>query len=83
MRESFNIIIGLLLLAGSSQLAFAQHADRLHSSQPSPFQQGTLTGKERLGSKWTDDQRIDNCNVPVDKRGTKPRLSACANHPSS
>ncbi len=42
-----------------------------------------LTGKERLGPKWTDEQRIDNCNVPVDKRGTKPRPSACANNPSS
>ncbi len=38
----------------------------------------TLTGKERLGRKWTDEQRIDNCNVPTDKRGTKPRPSACA-----
>jgi hypothetical protein len=36
-----------------------------------------LTGKERLGRKWTDEQRIDNCNVPVDKRGTKPRPDTC------
>jgi hypothetical protein len=38
---------------------------------------GTLTGKERLGKKWMDEQRIDNCNVPADKRGRKPRPSAC------
>ena len=38
-----------------------------------------LTSKERLGPKWSDEQRIDNCNVPVDKRGIKPRPSACAN----
>jgi hypothetical protein len=42
-----------------------------------------LTGKERLGPKWTDEQRIDNCNVPIDKRGIRPRPSACANIPSS
>jgi hypothetical protein len=36
-----------------------------------------LTGKERLGSKWMDEQRIDNCKVPIDKRGTKPRLDTC------
>ena len=42
-----------------------------------------LTGKERLGPKWTDEQRIDNCKVPVDKRGTKPRPSGCAKTPSS
>ena len=41
-----------------------------------------LTGKERLGPKWTDEQRIDNCNVPIDKRGARPRPSACANNPS-
>ena len=35
----------------------------------------TLTGKERLGKKWTDEQRVDNCKVPVDRRGTKPRPS--------
>jgi hypothetical protein len=42
-----------------------------------------LTGKERLGPKWTDEQRIDNCKVPIDKRGIRPRSSACANTPSS
>jgi hypothetical protein len=36
-----------------------------------------LTGKERLGRKWMDEQRIDNCKVPIDKRGTKPRLDTC------
>ena len=83
MRERFNIIIGVLLLSGSSGLTFAQDAGRLHSPQPSPFQQGTRTAKERLGPKWTDEQRIDNCNVPPDKRGTKPRPTTCVYTPSS
>jgi hypothetical protein len=42
-----------------------------------------LTGKERLGPKWTDEQRIDNCRVPIDKRGNRPRPSACPGAPSS
>ena len=42
------------------------------SNPPTP-----LTGKERLGRKWMDEQRIDNCNVPIDKRGARPRPSAC------
>ncbi|WP_225159538.1 hypothetical protein [Bradyrhizobium sp. BRP56] len=46
-------------------------------------QQRVLTGKERLGRKWTDEQRIDNCNVPPDKRGAKPRPSVCPLTPSS
>jgi hypothetical protein len=41
-----------------------------------------LTGKERLGEKWKDEQRIDNCNVPLDKRGAKPRPDSCAHAPS-
>jgi hypothetical protein len=47
----------------------------------SPHPPASLTGKERLGEKWKDEQRIDNCNVPLDKRGAKPRLATCA--PSS
>jgi hypothetical protein len=35
-----------------------------------------LMGKEGLGSKWMDEQRNDNCTVPIDKRGNKPRPSA-------
>jgi hypothetical protein len=38
---------------------------------------GVLTGKERLGRKWMDEQRIDNCKVPIDKRGAKPRSDSC------
>ena len=40
------------------------------------------TGKERMGRKWMDEQRIDNCNVPADKRGTKPRPTNCLHSPS-
>ena len=42
----------------------------------------SLTGKERLGRKWMDEQRIDNCNVPIDKRGTRPRPSTCLHVPT-
>ena len=27
----------------------------------------SLTGKERLGNKWNDEQRLDDCNVPPDQ----------------
>jgi hypothetical protein len=48
-------------------------AARQHPSSPAVK---VLTGKERLGPKWTDEQRIDDCNVPVEKRG-RPRPTAC------
>ena len=42
----------------------------------------SLTGKERLGKKWMDEQRIDNCKVPIDKRGSKLRPSTCPQIPT-
>ena len=47
-----------------------------------PANRSSLTGKERMGRKWMDEQRIDNCNVPIDKRGNRPRSSACSHIPS-
>ena len=37
----------------------------------------TKTGKERLSDKASDEQRIDDCKVPAEKR-TKPRPTICA-----
>lgn len=63
--------------------ADAQNSSRLGqptlNTAPAP---AALTGKERLGRKWTDEQRIDNCNVPIDKRGTKRRPSVCPHVPT-
>jgi Protein of unknown function (DUF2380) len=39
--------------------------------------QPTRTGKERLGPKASDEQRVDNCKVPLDRRGPKPRPDDC------
>jgi hypothetical protein len=49
-------------------------------SAPNAIQ--SLTGKERLGRKWMDEQRIDNCKVPIDKRGARPRSSECPHIPT-
>ena len=37
----------------------------------------TRTGKERLGGKASDEQRVDNCKVPPDRRGATPRPDTC------
>ncbi len=37
----------------------------------------TLTGKEKLAGKATDEQRVNNCKVPLAKRGEKARPDAC------
>jgi hypothetical protein len=43
------------------------------AGQPPTSSTGTTTGKERLSDKASDDQRVDNCRVPADRRGSKPR----------
>jgi hypothetical protein len=71
-----SIILCLTLPAGAQ--------NRPPAASPASTQQSpaTLTGKERLGRKWMDEQRIDNCNVPADKRGNRPRPNACAHTPT-
>jgi hypothetical protein len=83
-KPSVGSIFALCLaLAGLTSSAIAQNVRPLERPTPNSIvQQGTLTGKERLGRKWMDEQRIDNCNVPVDKRGTKPRPASCSHVPT-
>ena len=41
------------------------------------------TAKERLGVKASDEQRVDNCKVPLDRRGPKPRGDECGDSAST
>ena len=82
MRSLCSGTAGALLTICLALPASAQ--DTTRPDQPAPGttpSPATLTGKERLGRKWMDEQRIDNCNVPIDKRGSKPRPSVCPNVP--
>ena len=36
------------------------------------------TGKERLGDKASDNQRVNDCRVPPEKRGPVKRPTECA-----
>jgi hypothetical protein len=71
-------MISLLVIAAWPPALAQQRpaATILPAGPPAP-----LTLKERLGAKWTDEQRLDNCKVPLDKRGSKPRPDACPNLP--
>jgi hypothetical protein len=44
---------------------------------PCPAAAQVKTSKERLSDKASDEQRIDNCRVPVERRGPVAR-PACA-----
>jgi hypothetical protein len=82
-RTSCFLLVFLLgacfTVPASSQNVPPVAAPKAATSEDSPR---VLTGKERLGRKWMDEQRIDNCNVPIDKRGTKPRPSGCPSGPT-
>ena len=80
MRFLCGGLSGALLVIGLTSSTLAQDA---RPDQVAPANMpASLTGKERLGRKWMDEQRIDNCNVPIDKRGARPRPSSCAHVPT-
>ena len=80
MRTLYKGLLGAFILVGLTSATPAQNArlDQIAPIGTSP----SLTGKERLGRKWMDEQRIDNCNVPIEKRGNRPRSSSCAHIPT-
>lgn len=82
MRSLYSATAGAFLAVWLSLPGDAQDSTRI--GQPAPNSANppaSLTGKERLGRKWMDEQRIDNCNVPIDKRGSKPRSNVCPHVP--
>jgi hypothetical protein len=74
-RHVLGVTASLVIAAPSS--AIAQEQSRAVKGPEASLISTVLTGKERLGRKWMDEQRIDNCKVPIEKRGTKPRLDTC------
>jgi hypothetical protein len=87
-KQAFALTIWLVLPAPSLALAedhpvadrrmpIPATEDAVRSNDPA-----VLTGKERLGSKWMDEQRIDNCKIPLDRRGTKSRPDNCSRTPA-
>ena len=68
-------------LLGDDTPPVSADAQETETSEAKAVQSGqskALTGKERLGPKWMDDQRVDNCKVPIDKRGAKSRPDTCS-----
>ncbi|WP_250474374.1 hypothetical protein [Caballeronia sp. GAFFF1] len=65
--------IALLVLGFAS--ALTSYADDAASASAASEPK---TLKERLGDKASDEQRVDHCKVPPERRGTKARPDACA-----
>jgi hypothetical protein len=74
-RHVLGVAASLVIAALSP--AIAQEQSHTAKGPETSLISTVLTGKERSGRKWMDEQRIDNCKVPIEKRGTKPRLDTC------
>jgi hypothetical protein len=70
----------LVLQAGS---AAAGEGPRADDAAKEIVAGPTRTGKERLGGKASDEQRVDNCKVPLDRRGVTPRPDTCGTDASA
>jgi len=74
LREDLRRCAVLLVVAWAAPGFFASGARA--DGEASPVQ-SIRTAKERLGGKASDEQRVDNCKVPLDQRGSKPRPDDC------
>jgi hypothetical protein len=74
-RHAPGAILLLLLAAASSALAQERAPAPAGATSRVPR---ALTGKERTGAKWMDEQRVDDCKVPIEKRGSRPRPATCS-----
>jgi hypothetical protein len=78
MRLSFGtdgvcrILFLTLILLAPPALSRAGDAEVPPPSAPSAAPE-MKTLKEKLSDKASDEQRVDNCHVPPDRRGAKPR----------
>ena len=71
-------IFALSLCAATLTWAPLRAGQTLGTTAPAPPKApAAATGKERLSGKAADEQRVDDCKVPSDKRGSKQRPAAC------
>jgi hypothetical protein len=69
--------VAAVLLAMQTGLAAADGASGVDPIARERQTAPERTIKERLSSKASDEQRVDNCKVPFELRGPKPRPDDC------
>ncbi|MEE9397871.1 MAG: hypothetical protein V3V31_12750, partial [Methylococcales bacterium] len=72
MKIIYYTVIYISIMFASHQVISAETAKIITTSQNS-----VKTAKEKLGKKYSDNQRVNNCKVPVEKRGSKRRSVKC------
>jgi len=77
MRQALiNGLTGVVLVMFAVD-GSAQDARKEPPATQRRITEAVKTGKERLSDKASDDQRVDNCKVPRDRRGAKLRPEGC------
>src|SRR6266487_7024434 len=72
--------VRLMAMILAAQMSLGSRAD----GQANQIQaELTRTAKERLGRKASDEQRVDNCKVPPQQHGPKPRPDECGDGAST
>jgi hypothetical protein len=83
MLATLGRVVAMALLVGLGAGAGGSRAS-CQEGEPKQFRAEPMrTGKERLGGKSTDEQRVDNCKVPLELRGLKPRPDGCVDAAST
>jgi hypothetical protein len=70
-----TLAVALMLCAGGGHAESDAQPPPRTAAETSAKADETL--KERLSDKASDEQRVDNCKVPLDRRGTKARPEGC------
>ena len=79
LHSPVRVVAWTLLLLVASAAPDATPRANAEASHVEP----TRTAKERLGGKASDEQRVDNCKVPLELRGAKPRPDQCGDGAST
>jgi hypothetical protein len=81
MAHGRNLVITIIVAVYLQ----ASQTDRVFPQEIGSNQIGAQarTAKERLGSKAADEQRVDNCKVPLELRGPTLRPDNCGNRAST
>jgi hypothetical protein len=84
LKRSGIVTASILGAFAAAPLAADEPAPTVAPATQPPTEQAPVpvkTGKERLSSKASDEQRVDNCKVPPELRGTAVRSDACEGKP--